>query len=118
MLEQHIKKQSFAFIEVTKFKNQIAFKNCSTWKRNKLKQMKTIAIAQNNSFLQHQWARKFYEQFDFDKHCGEREGQAMLHFPEDTIRGGTTSFSNVKKKKKRKKLKGKKKETNLEIHLW
>lgn len=99
-------------MEVTKFKNQIAFKNCSTWKHNKLKQMKTIAVAQNNSFLQHQWARKFYEQFDFDKHCGEREGQATLHFPEDTIRGGTKSFSNVKKKKK-EKVKRKKKRNKL-----
>lgn len=45
-------------------------------------------------------SEKFFQQFDFDKHCGEREeGQAKLHFPEDTIRGGTKSFCNVKKKK-------------------
>lgn len=62
--------------------------------------MKNTAIAQNNSGLQHQWAREIFQQFDFDKHCGEREeGQAKLHFPEDTIRGGTKSFCSVKKKK-------------------
>lgn len=72
----------------------------STGKHNKLKQTKNNAIAQNNSGLKHQWVREIFQQFDFDKRCGEREeGQAKLHFPEDTIRGGTKSFCNVKNKK-------------------
>lgn len=68
---------------------------------HKLKQMKNTAITQNNSCLQYQWATEIFQQFDFDKHCRKREeGQVKLHFPEDTIRGGTKSFCNIKKKKK------------------
>lgn len=42
--------------------------------------------------------RESCEQFVCDKHCGKRKGQATLHFSEDTIRGGTMPFSNIKRR--------------------
>lgn len=82
-------------LKLWNFKNKQLFEK-NVPHENELKQLKKIAIAQ---LLSTTPVREILEQFVCDKHCGKRKGQATLHFSEDTIRGGTMSFSNSKEEK-------------------
>lgn len=62
---------------------------------NELKELKKTAVAQ---LLSTTPVREKVVNNLFDKHCGKRKGQATLHFSEDTIRGGTMPFSNIKRR--------------------
>lgn len=56
---------------------------------------KTILVSNTSE------SENFFNNLTLIGTVGREEGQAKLHFPEDTIRGGTKSFCNVKKKKQK-----------------